>query len=83
MMASTLAKRLQVLVRRDGDFEIEAYVPCVGRFEPVFDVQLRRRAGAQPGEAASTFVGLTTSDIGDEADQLRYDNTPFGTKTHA
>lgn len=81
MKASTMAKRLQVLVRNGGDFEVEAYVPCVGRFEPVFDIQPRRRAGAQPGDASSTFVGITTSEIGDDADQLRYDNTPFGTKT--
>jgi hypothetical protein len=79
MKASDVIKRLQQLAKRDGDLDVEVYVPCVGKFEPLHDIQPRRDHGAS--SVIVDFFGVTTSEIGDEANQTRFDNTPFGTRT--
>lgn len=79
MKANAVIKRLQQLVKGHGDLDVEVYVPCVGKFEPLHEIQTRRDeiSALRDGD----FFGITTSEIGDDDRQTRFDNTPFGAKT--
>ncbi len=80
MRLRDVIKRLTAIGKAHGDVELRIYVPCVGKFETVYDIQPRRELPDDVGPA-EPFAGITSSEIGDDEAQLRYDNTPFGRKT--
>ena len=84
MKASEVIKRLHFLMRRDGDFEVRIYDACDGQFVSVHEIEPRRfldSDSATVEERARPFIGIDPYAIGDTMAQLRYDNTPYGTKT--
>lgn len=84
MKASVVIKRLQFLLKRDGDLDVRIYDACDGEFVDVNEIEPRRVLPGQrgtPEERAEPFIGVDPYAVGDFHAQLRYDNTPFGTRT--
>lgn len=79
MRASLLLKRLQFLIKRDGDLPVRIYDPITTRFDAVHEAEPRRVLPI--AEVEERFIGLDAYPVPDEHAQLRYDNTPFGSKT--
>lgn len=76
MKAISVIKRLQAIVKGHGDIDVEIYDAATARFLPVHEIQPRR--DPLPAFRDGDFIGITSSDIGDDDVQLRYDGTPFG-----